>query len=85
MLPRYNHLSLTAAVEVVVNEHPGEVITTEKVAKELYGEDIEGRALIKAKDRIGKTLWGGATQGRWQRIPGRLGCYTLSLKTLKKR
>jgi chemotaxis protein histidine kinase CheA len=84
MLPRYNHLSLTAAVEVVVNEHPGEVITTEKVAKELYGEDIEGRALIKAKDRIGKTLWGGATQGRWQRIPGRLGCYTLSLKTLKK-
>jgi hypothetical protein len=84
MLPRYNHLSLTAAVEVVVNEHPGEVITTEKVAKELYGEDIEGRALIKAKDRIGKTLWGGATQGRWQRIPGRLGCYTLSLKTLKQ-
>ena len=84
MLPRYNHLSLTAAVEVVVNEHPGEVITTEKVAKVLYGEDIEGRALIKAKDRIGKTLWGGATQGRWQRIPGRLGCYTLSLKTLKK-
>ena len=84
MLPRYNHLSLTAAVEVVVNEHPGEVITTEKVAKVLYGEDIDGRALIKAKDRIGKTLWGGATQGRWQRIPGRLGCYTLSLKTLKK-
>lgn len=84
MVPRYNHLSLTAAVEVVVNEHPGEVITTEKVAKVLYGEDIEGRALIKAKDRIGKTLWGGATQGRWQRIPGRLGCYTLSLKTLKK-
>lgn len=84
MLPRYNHLSLTAAVEVVVNEHPGEVMTTEKVAKVLYGEDIDGRALIKAKDRIGKTLWGGATQGRWQRIPGRLGCYTLSLKTLKK-
>ncbi|OWY67056.1 hypothetical protein B7486_33445 [cyanobacterium TDX16] len=84
MLPRYNHLSLTAAVEVVVNEHPGEVITTEKVAKVLYGDDIDGRALVKAKDRIGKTLWGGATQGRWQRIPGRLGCYTLSLKTLKK-
>ncbi|MBE9019936.1 hypothetical protein C7Y66_01235 [Chroococcidiopsis sp. CCALA 051] len=84
MLPRYNHLSLTAAVEVVVNEHPGEVITTEKVAKVLYGDDIDGRALVKAKDRIGKTLWGGATQGRWQRIPGRLGCYTLNLKTLKK-
>jgi hypothetical protein len=60
------------------------VITTEKVAKVLYGDDIDGRALVKAKDRIGKTLWGGATQGRWQRIPGRLGCYTLNLKTLKK-
>jgi hypothetical protein len=78
ILPPYQRMSLTAAVENVVQEHPGEILTTEKVAKALYG-DIEGRALTKAKDRIGKILWGGATQKRWQRVPGRLGCYTLDL------
>lgn len=83
MLPRFQRMSLTAAVETVVQEHPGEVLTTEKVAKALHGEDIDGRALTKAKDRIGKILWGGATQNRWQRVPGKLGCYTLDLKQLQ--
>ncbi len=84
MLPRFHRMSLTAAVETVVQDRPGEVLTTEKVAKALHGEDIDGRALTKAKDRIGKILWGGATQNRWQRVPGKLGCYTLDLKQLNK-
>lgn len=82
MLPHYQHLNLTAAVESVVQENPGQILTTDKVARELFGE-LEGRALTKAKDKIGKTLWGGAKQGRWQRVPGRLGCYTLDLSKVK--
>lgn len=82
MLPAYRHLNLTAAVETVVQENPGQILTTDKVARELYGE-LDGRALTKAKDKIGKTLWGGAKQGRWQRVPGRLGCYTLDLNQVK--
>lgn len=82
MLPAYQHLNFTAAVESVVRENPGEIITTDKVARELYGE-LEGIALTKAKDKIGKTLWGGHKNGRWQRVQGQLGCYTLDLKLLK--
>lgn len=82
LLPHYQHLNLTAAVETVVQENAGQILTTDKVARELYGE-LEGRVLTKAKDKIGKTLWGGAKQGRWQRVPGRMGCYTLDLSKVR--
>lgn len=83
LLPRYQHLNLTAAVESVVHEYAGEILTTEKIAKQLYG-DLSGSALTLVKDKIGKTLWSGTRQGRWQHIPGQIGCYTLALNKLKK-
>jgi hypothetical protein len=76
ILPRHQNLSLIGAVETVVRENEGQVLTTEKVAKELYGE-LKGYALTKAKAKVGKTLWHGAKQGLWQRVPDKLGCYTL--------
>lgn len=82
LLPPYQHLNLTAAVESVVHEYAGEILTTEKIAQELYG-DLSGLALTQAKDKIGKTLWSGTRQGRWQHIPGKIGCYTLDLNQLK--
>jgi len=51
-------------------------LTPDKVARELYGE-LKGYALTKAKAKVGKTLWPGAKQGLWQRVPDKLGCYTL--------
>lgn len=82
MLPRYQQFNFTEAVAAVVNENPGQILTTEQVARELYGE-LSGKTLTKAKDRIGKTLWSGAKQNRWQRVPGQLGQYTLDLKLVK--
>lgn len=84
MLPRYQNLSFTDAVEAVLREKAGQTLTTDKVAKELYGE-LKGYALTKAKEKIGKTLWSGASQGRWQRVPGKLGSYTLDLKLVSQR
>jgi len=75
MLDRYRNLSLIEAVEQVVQESAGQILTTEKVAQTLYGGKLEGYALTKAKERIGKTLWYGARQGFWQRVPQQLGCY----------
>ena len=82
-LPNYQHLNFTAAVETVVNKYAGEILTTERIAKELYGE-ISGPELTQAKDKIGKTLWSGTRQGRWQHVPGKLGCYTLDLSSVKR-
>ncbi len=84
MLRRYQNLSFTDAVETVLRENAGQTLTTDKVAKELYGE-LKGYALTKAKEKIGKTLWSGASQGRWQRVPGKLGSYTLDLKLVSQR
>lgn len=81
MMPRYQQLNFTEAVATVVNENPGQILTTELVAHKLYG-DLSGQALTKAKDKIGKTLWSGAKQDRWQRVPGQLGRYTLALRLI---
>ena len=84
MLPQYQQFNFTEAVAAVVNEYAGQVLTTEQVAQALYGE-VSGQALTKAKDRIGKTLWSGAKQDRWQRVPGQLGRYTLDLKLVSSK
>lgn len=52
------------------------------VALALYGE-LEGEAFTQAKTKVGKTLWSGANQERWQSVPGKLGVYTLDFKVLK--
>jgi antitoxin component of MazEF toxin-antitoxin module len=79
MLPRYQQLNFTEAVEAVVQENAGEILTTDKVARTLYGE-LSGQALTKAKEKVGKTLWSGANQKRWQRVPGQMGAYTLNMQ-----
>ncbi|MES1024360.1 hypothetical protein ABN584_15835 [Gloeocapsa sp. BRSZ] len=81
LLPRYRGMSFTGAVTTVIQEKAGEILTPEIVAKELYG-DIAGKALTQAKGKVGKTLWNGAKQGRWQSVPGQLGMYTLLLNQL---
>lgn len=84
MLPRYRNLSFTEAVETVVRDRSGEVLTPDIVARALYGE-LEGEAFTQAKTKVGKTLWSGANQGRWQSVPGKLGVYTLNLKLLERK
>jgi hypothetical protein len=80
ILPRYQNLSLIDAVETVVRENQGQILTPDKVTRELYGDELEGYALTKAKAKVGKTLWHGAKQGLWQRVPQKLGQYTLNLR-----
>jgi hypothetical protein len=82
MLPRYRNLSFTEAVETVVRDRPGEVLTPDIVARALYGE-LEGEAFTQAKTKVGKTLWSGANQGRWQSVIDKLGAYTLDVKKVK--
>lgn len=78
MLPRYQNLTFTDAVETVLGDHSGEIVTTDIMAQALFGE-LEGSALVEVKKKVGKILWSGANQGRWQSVPGQAGAYTLSL------
>lgn len=78
VLPAYQHLNFTQAVGTVLRENAGQVMNSEKIAKLLYGE-LEGKDLSKAKDKVGKILWAGARQKRWQSVAGKLGAYMMSL------
>ncbi|KJH69616.1 hypothetical protein [Aliterella atlantica] len=79
LLPAYQHLNYTQAVATVLQENAGQEMDSEKVARILYG-DLEGKNLSKAKDKVGKILWTGARQKRWQSVVGKLGAYTMVLE-----
>ncbi len=80
MLPPYRNLTFTDAVESVMRDRSGEIVTTDIMARALYGE-LEGPAFVEARNKIGKIMWSGANQGRWQSVPGQKGAYTLSLES----
>ena len=77
--PDYQGLKLTQAVEKVLQENVGQGINSEKVAQILFGE-VEEDVFAAAKNKVGKILWSGANQGRWQGVPGKLGVYKLDLE-----
>lgn len=78
MLPRYRNSTFTDAVESVMRDHSGEIFTSDIMARALYS-DLEGQDLVEARNKIGKIMWSGANQGRWQSVPGQKGAYTLQL------
>jgi hypothetical protein len=75
--PAYHGLKLTQAVEKVLQGNPGVAMNSEKIAQILF-DKAEENIFAAAKSKIGKVLWAGANQGRWQGVPGKLGVYTVS-------
>ena len=82
VLPKYSGLKLIDAVELIVTDKAGELLTPEQVAKALYGE-ISGRELSRAKEIVGEVLWRGAKAGRWHHVAGQKGVYTLETRIVK--
>jgi hypothetical protein len=78
MLPRYQNLTFTDAVESVMRDHSGEIITSNIMTQALYGE-LSGQDLVEARNKVGKVLWSGGNQGRWQSVPGQKGAYTMRI------
>jgi len=62
----------------VLRENAGQIMNSEKIARVLYGE-LVAKDLSKAKGKLGKILWAGARQKRWQGVLGKLGQYTLKV------
>ncbi len=59
MLPAYAELKSIDAIDLVINEQAGQILTTDLVVKALYGK-LSGIKLTKAKEIIGRALWRGA-------------------------
>jgi hypothetical protein len=73
----YQGLKLTQAVEKVLQKNVGQGMNSEKVAQILFSE-VEEDVFATAKNKVGKILWSGANQGRWQGVPGKLGVYKVT-------
>jgi hypothetical protein len=80
--PAYDGLTLTEAIEKILNERQGQAVNADDVVNILYGELTETVFRV-AKERVTKNLSKGKGEDRWKRVPSQLGYYTLSLETLK--
>ncbi|MDX2254360.1 MAG: hypothetical protein NW214_02490 [Pseudanabaenaceae cyanobacterium bins.39] len=83
MKPSYEGLTLTEAIEKILKERLGQAANADDVVNILYGELDEAVFRI-AKERVTKNLSKGKGEGIWQRVPGQLGYYTISLAELKE-
>ncbi|MBV9385472.1 MAG: hypothetical protein JOZ78_03485 [Chroococcidiopsidaceae cyanobacterium CP_BM_ER_R8_30] len=81
VLPKYSGLNLIDAVELIVTDKAGELLTTEQVAKALYG-NVSGQELTQGKEIVGRALWKGAEAKRWQNVPQQKGVYTLDMRII---
>jgi hypothetical protein len=80
--PAYDGLTLTEAIEKILNERQGQAVNADDVVNILYG-DLTETVFRVAKERVTKNLSKGKGENRWNRVPNQLGYYTLSLETLK--
>ncbi|TYQ24651.1 hypothetical protein PseudUWO311_18030 [Pseudanabaena sp. UWO311] len=80
--PAYDGLTLTEAIEKILNERQGQAVNADDVVNILYG-DLTESVFRVAKERVTKNLSKGKGEDRWKRVPNQLGYYTLSLETLK--
>ncbi len=77
ILPAYSGMSFVDAVGTVLREHLGAVMTPEQVARVLYGEELSGTRLSKARHKVNRVLCGGAIRKKWRRLTGAIGRYIL--------
>jgi outer membrane biosynthesis protein TonB len=82
MRPSYEGLTLTEAIEKILNERFGQAVNADDVVNILYG-DLTETVFRVAKERVTKNLSKGKGEGKWKRVPTQLGYYTLSLEDLK--
>lgn len=81
LLKPYQSTTLIGAIELVLKQHEGNILSADNVVQTLYG-DLKPNLFKVAKDRITKSLSKGKIEGKWERVPDQQGCYTLSLASL---
>ncbi|MBH8561870.1 hypothetical protein I8748_06725 [Nostoc sp. CENA67] len=78
MLPEYESLTRTEAIQKVLQKHLGTVCHIDFIVRSLYGE-LEPDSFKVVKGRVQSTLTHGKQTNKWSLVPGQPGCYTLVL------
>lgn len=73
----YQGKTMLGAIEQVLQSQKGDAINTDEVVQALYGK-LKPDLYKVAKDRVTKSLSKGKLEGKWERMPDRLGYYRLA-------
>jgi hypothetical protein len=82
MLPPYRGQSLKVALVSLLEANPGEIYYIDDVIALLFGE-VEASQTGRVRDTVTKMLSQGKLSGRFESVPGKKGCYTLSCSLLE--
>ncbi len=78
----YQGSTMMNAISKVLKEREGEFVNADIVVKALYGE-LPNDIFRIVKDRVAKSLSKGKIDGLWERVPDRMGYYTLSMSAVR--
>jgi hypothetical protein len=74
--------SLKVALVSLLEANPGEIYYIDDVIALLFGE-VEASQTGRVRDTVTKMLSQGKLSGRFESVPGKKGCYTLSCSLLE--
>jgi len=81
LLPQYQHLSKSEAVEQLLQENEGSILHLDYIVRAVHGE-VEPEDLKAERLRMNDTLRKGVEKGLWEKVPDSPGCYTIDLKLI---
>ncbi len=83
LLPQYQHLTKSSAIENLLHEHSGTILHVDFILRALYGE-LPPEDITTEMPRINDSLKKGVAKGLWDRVPDEVGCYTADIKLVDR-
>lgn len=82
LLPPYQHLTKSEAVENFLQSNEGKTFHIDEITRALHG-NLEDKAIEAERSRMYDTLRKGIKKGLWSAVPNSLNYYTIDLNSLK--
>ncbi|MDX1977163.1 MAG: hypothetical protein SFT94_05775 [Pseudanabaenaceae cyanobacterium bins.68] len=79
----YQDSTMLDALQLALEERKGSVVSADTLVEVLYGDQLRPDQYKLAKDRVTKSLSKGKIENRWDRVPDKIGCYTIAMKLLE--
>lgn len=83
LIKPYQDSTMLDALQKALEERKGSVVSADTLVEALYGDQLKPDQFKLAKDRVTKSLSKGKIENRWDRVPDKIGCYTIAMKLLE--
>jgi hypothetical protein len=83
LIKPYQDSTMLDALQIALEDRKGTTVSADTLVEALYGDQLKPEQFKLAKDRVTKSLSKGKIENRWDRVPDKIGCYTISMKLLE--